>query len=156
MKKVFIRSAFTICLILATVENAQATEDARVMSTIGTEIGQNCEMVETSTFGVNFNNVSIAIGESKKYMDDRMAEIETAARDVGLQKFEIQNSSMNVYSNNYNSGCGATPTAPAQYMLNGSLSYNVDDIAKASELAKKIEALGYSVNLNSNAYRQCK
>jgi hypothetical protein len=154
MRKLFF-AAFLILIPFNISLQAHATEDARAISTIGVEVSQNCEMVETSTFGVNFNNISIQIGDAKKYMDARMTEIETAAKDVGLQKFEIQNSSMNVYSNNYSGGCGAA-TAPAQYQLNGSLSYNVDDIAKASELAKKIETLGYSVNLNSNAYRQCK
>lgn len=155
MKKIILLSA--LMLMPMTAQATEGAADRVAIPYMGGTSGvpaQDCKMVETISLGVNFNNINIEIGKAKSFVDEKMAEIEAFAKEVGIGKFEVQNVSYNVYANNYSGGCGM-PSAPAQYQMNGSFSYTVDDAAKAAELTKKVEAKGYQINLNSSAYRQC-
>lgn len=116
--------------------------------------GQNCRMIETNTLVVNFNNIPVTVSKAKAFMDERVAEIETLAKQAGLQKFELNSLNYSVYGNSTGGGCGEM-VAPVQYILSGSVGYTLDDVTKAESLIKQIEAKGYQINLNSNAYKQC-
>ncbi len=113
---------------------------------------KNCEMVETANVGVNFNNISVELKETKNFMEQKSEEILAAAADLEIENLHVQNMNYSVYSNN-GGGCRASNT---QYQMNGNMSFQLKDSQKAAELMEKLGELGYVVNFNMNAYRQCK
>ncbi|MBK9585029.1 MAG: hypothetical protein KA099_04415 [Alphaproteobacteria bacterium] len=146
--------------IMAFPFSAHAQEATAVLKTdmvVAAPAGQNCKLVETVQFGVNFNNINVDPKTAKTYMDEKIAELRALAADLGIEKLEIQNLNYSVYNNNYNyGGCGAAP-APATpvVQLNGNVSFIVEDSAKGTALMEKAGEKGYNVNFNLNAYRQC-
>lgn len=113
---------------------------------------KNCEMVETANVGVNFNNIAVDLKDTKSFMEQKSEEVLAAAADLEIENLHVQNMNYSVYSNN-GGGCMASN---AQYQMNGSMSFQLKDSQKAAELMEKLGELGYIVNFNMNAYRQCR
>lgn len=113
---------------------------------------QTCKMVETVTLNINFNNIPIELKEASGFMEQKAEDVTAKAADLGIEKIDIQNMSYNVYSYN-NGGCNAGATS--QFQLNGSFSFQLKDSKKAITLMESLSDMGYNVNFNMNAYRQC-
>jgi hypothetical protein len=148
------RKLLLLAMVFCFIGTAQANEMTAYLGDRAQSVGgQTCKMEETLSISVNFNSIPVQIGDAKKIMDEKILEIETIARELGIKKFEMQNTNMSVYSNG-NSACNQE-TPNTRYNMNGGVNYNLDDASMAGELAKRIESKGYQINLNSNAYRQC-
>lgn len=165
--KAYILSFVALCfLTMPALANEIATTSAMpaIAMPVPAATGQNCGMTESSSITVSFNNVTVEIGDVKKFMDDRIAELETDAKDAGIKKFELQSTNMNVYSNNYagvpviqyakSDNTTVAPKVP--YQLSGSVTYVLDDVTKIASVADKLTSKGYQINIASNAYRECK
>ncbi len=163
MKKFLFLSALALILTPASVKAEEVAAVAPLKTTVAdiavapAPTGQNCKMIETVQFGVNFSNVNVDPKAAKTFVDDKIAELRTLAADIGIEKLEVQSLNYSIYNNNYNyGGCGAAPApTPALLQLNGNISFIVDDSAKGTALMEKAGEKGYNVNFNLNAYRQC-
>lgn len=155
-----------LCLSLSVFAfplSARAEEAAavpvRADVVVAAPVPQNCKLIETVQFGVNFNNVNVEPKTAKTFMDDKIADLRNIAKDVGIESLEIQNLNYSVYNNNYNyayTSYGSTPAAlPTVMQLNGNVSFIVQDSAKGTALMEKAGEKGYNVNFNLSAYRQC-
>ena len=112
-----------------------------------------CDMVETATLGVSFNQVPISLDGFQAYIDGKRDEIFNFAADLEIADIVLHNMNYNI--NYYNQG-GSPSAEEKSYVMNGSLSFQMKDADKAPLLMEKVGALGYQVNFNVNAYRQCR
>ncbi|MCB1681588.1 MAG: hypothetical protein H6858_07400 [Rhodospirillales bacterium] len=158
MKKLFL-CVSSIALSIPLSAQAQETKAVKADIIVAAPVPQNCKLVETVQFGVNFSNVSVDPKTAKSFMDDKISELRALAKDLGIENLEIQNLNYSIYNNNYNynyANCGGAPaSAPAVMQLNGNVSFIVGDSAKGTALMEKAGEKGYNVNFNMNAYRQC-
>lgn len=115
---------------------------------------QNCKMVESATVSLSFNNVPVTLETAKKDVDERMAQIETLAKDAGISNLVVQNVNYNVYGNN-SGGCVSASGDTTSYVLNGSISLLLESADQAGEFVKSVSGKGFIANLNVNSYRQC-
>lgn len=115
---------------------------------------QNCKMVESATVSLSFNNIPVTLENAKQTVDERMEQIENLAKDVGISNLVIQNVNYNVYGNNSGGCLGANGEATA-YVLNGSISLQMENADQAGSFIKSVSGKGFVANLNVNSYRQC-
>lgn len=128
---------------------------AESVVTIAAPAGVNprCRLIETANFGINFGNVALDAASAKSYVNDRIAEVQAMAKEVGLDSLEISNMNYNLYSNN--NGYAYAGSAPPQLQLNGNVSFLVSDVAKGTLLMEKASQKGFNVTFSLNANRQC-
>ena len=116
---------------------------------------QKCSLVETVNFGVNFGNVILDLSSARSYVNDRIAEMQAMAKEVGIDELEINNMNYNLYSDSNNYTHAANTKAEPQLRLNGSVSFVITDAEKGTALMEKAISQGFNVNFSMNAYRRC-
>lgn len=155
MKKSFLVSVMLAsCVFSASVFAAEKVSLTNLVMGGGTGASQNCKMVESATVSLSFNNVPVTLETAKQSVDERMAQIETLAKDLGISNLVIQNVNYNVYGNN-SGGCVSANGDTTSYVLNGSISLQMESADQAGEFVKSISGKGFIANLNVNSYRQC-
>jgi len=130
---------------------AIASERAMISSSIIT--GKSCEMTETVSVSMSFNEQEIDLANARGMMDDKLGTVQEIATGLGIENLELQSYSYNIYANN-NGGC-STSSSARNYQLNGNLSFMLKSADKSDELMKALSEKGFYVNFNLNAYRQC-
>ena len=115
-----------------------------------------CPMTDNSQVSINFNSQETDLTQVKTIMNNRLKEIEALAKEAGVDKFEMQSMSYNIYENNP-SGCNCATEAGkhSMYQLSGSMSFNVLPSEKAADLMVLLNKKGYTSGLNVSMYRQC-
>lgn len=146
MNRVIFRKTFLASAVFLGVAFPAFAEKvaAKRMSEPYTANGQTCKMVETVSISLSFSNIPVSLDAVKSNVDERLAEIDALAKDVGIKELIIQNMNYNIYSNN---GGG--------YLLNGSFSLQIDNADLAAALMKALSGKAYVPNLSVNSYRQC-
>ena len=144
--------AVMLALFFATSALAQEKTEARAVSK-----PQQCAMTEMAQVMVNLNNTDVALAEAPAIFDKKIESITTLGKEAGVENLRIQSYNYNVY-NNSGGGCcegDCGEGSPGPYRYNGSVTFNVEPIAKAAGFADLLSKNGYSANLNVNAYSQC-
>lgn len=153
MKSLKLLTLATTALGLSFVTTAYAKEAvARKMA--APQDGSNCSLVENANIGINFSNQQISLSDAKDYMSKKREEVEAAAAQMGIEDLDFQNINYSIYNHN-NGVCNIQNSNSNFYQLNGNMSFQLQDSEKATDLMEKLGDLGYNVNLNMNAYRQC-
>lgn len=147
-RTLLLSSAFLLLTALPAVAESVAT----IAAPAGAG-NSRCRLVETANFGINFGNVSLDAASAKSYVNDRIAEVQAMAKEVGLDSLEISNMNYNLYSNN--NGYAYAGSAPPQLQLNGNVAFLVSDVAKGTLLMEKASQKGFNVTFSLNANRQC-
>ncbi|PCJ97254.1 MAG: hypothetical protein COA45_09950 [Zetaproteobacteria bacterium] len=112
-----------------------------------------CDMVETATLGVSFNQIPVALDGFQAYINSKRDKIFKLAADLEISDIVLHNINYNIIHNNQ----GGYPSAEEKYyVMNGGLSFKMKDANKVPLLMEKVSALGFQVNFNMNAYRQCR
>jgi hypothetical protein len=123
--------------------------------------GLPCDMMENATISISFNGIETDVSVVKDKFDAKIAEIKQVAKDMELQKFDLQSMNYNINTQNYGGvamsrmamntlGTSAAPSP--QYRFNGSVSFQFLPAEKATELMMRLTKKGYQANLNVNAY----
>lgn len=143
MKKLLLGSlyvlAFSTSPVLAKVAFAE-----RVASYVS-PVSSGC-MTENAQINVNFNGVESDPALVKGKFDAKMAEIEKALKDAGLDKVEMQSMNYNINPQNYGSA-----STVVQY--NGNISYTVAPSGKATSVMADLIKKGFQASVNVSAYR---
>lgn len=123
---------------------AQAEKMARIMAN-----PDGCSMKEQVTISVSFNQKVNGFADGEGVFRSHMKKIEDYAAEQKV-KVMIQSQNYNVSSQrDYNDMDGLS------YQMNGSMSYQMDDVAAATKFAEFLtQQQKMQVNLSSNAYRQ--
>ncbi len=143
------KTAFAIMILsTAVVQPAKAIEAMLVR----TDMSQ-CEMNKNMTLGINFNNVFVTAEESGAYVQTKITEIETIAKENGVEKILIQNMNYNINSvhGSYNQ-----PKVEGQFRLHGNINFQLQGDKEPVNLLKALDEKGYNVNFRVNANRQCR
>ena len=137
---------FLTAAILLTTAFQPFTAEARDTS--------KCDLKKNITLNINLGNTFIPADEVGTYITSRIAEVETLAKDAGVEKIFVQNMNYNVNSyknNNYNQ-----PPVNGQFRLNGSINFQIQGEKEPTSLLKALDEKGYNVNFRVNANRQCR
>lgn len=111
-----------------------------------------CGMQKQIGVNVNFNIKAATLMEAKAKFDEKIGQVETFAKQQGIQKFDLQSMNYNIYaSQTDDDGDGV---ATKSYQLNGSSSYQLDSEESAFKIGEFLEKQKFQVNINANAYRQ--
>ncbi len=139
-------------LLLALVTTTCVASAAHARKAVISQDGRTCKMVETATLGVNFNQVPVQLDGFQAYINQKRDEILGVAADLEIKDIVIQNMNYNIYPNN---NSGYPMQGPKPYFMNGGMSFQIQDTENAPLLMEKVGTLGYQVNFNVSAYRQC-
>jgi uncharacterized protein YggE len=144
--------AVMLALFFATSALAQERIEAPAVSK-----QQQCVMTETAQVMISLNNTDVALAEAPAVFNKKIESIVALGKEAGVENPKIQSYNYNVY-NNSGGGCcegDCGDGAPGHYRYNGSVTFNVEPVAKAAGFADLLSKNGYSANLNVNAYSQC-
>lgn len=117
--------------------------------------GDNCSVKETCTVTTSFSFMENNPRDAKSRVDKKAIEIEELAKKVGVDKFELQNYSFNIYPQNSGSFDSEEAVKGGyRYQVNGSFNYQVSPSDKAIAIMEQLRAKKMQTSLNVNAYRQ--
>ncbi len=133
-------------LLLATILTAFLTQPAHATKVAAGILPGGCVMVETISLGINFNIMAATLMEAKAKFDEKMQQISNFAKKMEIDKFEPQSMNYNIYSQQNNN--------MSSYQLNGSAQYQLKSADVAFKFAEFLEKEKFTVNVNSNSYRQ--
>lgn len=142
---------FLLCTLVSVM--SVAAFDVLARELVAPSDSRSCEMVETATLGVSFNQVPVKLDGFQEYINMKRDEIFNLAADLQITDIVLQNMNYNI---NYFYNNGFPRDEKKDYVMNGNLSFQMKDADKAPLLMEKVGALGYQVNFNVNAYRQCR
>jgi uncharacterized protein YggE len=145
MKKILI--ALTVLLPFA----AHA-QDAREKSatTIAANVvpGTSCTMTETANVNVSFNSIEKDAETAAAVFDVKSRDIQNAAKDVKLEKFDVQSMNYSLYP--YNTGAMG---AAVQWQLSGNISFTVVPANKGKDVLALLVKKGFQPSLNVSSYK---
>lgn len=150
--------ARTLLLSSALLLLTAAPAMAEVVATVAAPAGASsprCRLIETVNFGINFGNVTLDAASARSYVNDRIAEVQTMAKEIGLDSLEVNNMNYNLYSNTNNYTYAGSAQPQIQLQLNGNVTFIMADANKAMELMEKVSQKGFNVTFSLNAHRQC-
>ena len=115
-----------------------------------------CSVKETANINVSFNNLKVDVDAIRATVEGKIEQIKAMARDMGIESIKVQNFSYNIYSNGGGGDCcGDECEKNDTYQSNGSVSFVVEPVAKATAFSKALIKKGFLANLNVNGYSQC-
>lgn len=112
---------------------------------------KECPFNETSSINVSFNSTETELSQLKTIMATKISQIEAYAKDKGITKIELQNSSYSISTNS----SGNCDDAAANFQFYGNASFNVEPADKGAEFMSYLVEKGITANLSMNSYRQC-
>lgn len=110
-----------------------------------TNANMSCGMQENAQVSINFNGTMSDVAAIKQKFEARMQEVKAAAKELNLDKFELQSMNYNINPQYGNMS--------SEFQYNGNASYTVLPASKAADLMQALIKKGFQASLNVNSYR---
>lgn len=145
MKKAIMAGLMALVIVPA---SAHAEERSNVMALLAAPAKAGCTLTENANVSINFNSIEKDAEAAGNIFDAKVKEIEASAKELKLEKLEVQSMNYSLYP--YNAGAAG---AAMQWQLSGNLAFQVLPVARAKDLLALLVKKGYQPSLSVNSYR---
>jgi formylmethanofuran dehydrogenase subunit B len=110
-----------------------------------TGVASPCKLTETVSISVNFNTQVPSPTKAKETFDGMLATVKAEAATLKVENFMLQSMNYSMNPNQYGNMVSG-------YGLNGSMSFQMKDVDKASALMEALNGKNMTASLNVSAY----